>query len=418
MRSSDKPQNPLLKNGLWFIVSMALAFFVWVVATLESDPIETREFENIEIQVDYDEGLVITSQSAESVTVNVRAPGSILEDLRDDDIQVVAKVPEARPGEYRITLEASVSRRAVPDPVPRLVTVTVEEELDKLVPVTWVISEQPPPGFELTDNKPTLATNQVLVSGPASLVQQVINANVILNLSQRRNPFTNDLRLLAIDVDGNVVEGVTIEPQTIQVEVNIQTRSDIRQVSVTPNVLAETLPTGYTLNSIEYDPRILLITGSQSALADAPGSLLTTPIDLTDRTTSFTDTVTVQVPNDDLFIFGRQTIQVTVNIEPLLSTRQIEGIPIEIIGLREADSTEILPAEVSVLITGPQGLLETLQSEDMRVVVDLNGLGDGNHQIAPVISLSIDESLFTNITVLPAVIDVTIHSAIGENAQG
>jgi hypothetical protein len=102
---------------------------------------------------------------------------------------------------------------------------------------------------------------------------------------------------------------------------------------------------------------------------------------------------------------------VTVNIEPLLTTRQFEGVPIEIIGLHEANEAEILPTEVTVLITGPQDLLETLTSRDIRAVGDLNGLETGNHQLAPVVSLSVDETLLTNVAVLPALIEVTIQPA-------
>ncbi len=418
MRPPEKPRRPLVSHSLWFIVSMLLAFLVWFVATLESDPVGTRVFSEIEIQVDHDESLVIVEQTTDAVTVNVRAPESILENLRRDDIQVVATVPEASPGEYGITLAASVARRAIPDPVPRRVVVTLEEAQDKLVPVIWEISEPPPLGFEIADNRPELSTNQVLISGPKSQVEQVVNAQIILNLSQRRNPFTDDLRVLAVDANGDVVNGVRSEPANVQVNVDIQTRSDIRQISVTPNVLTETLAPGYSLTSIEYEPRILLVNGPREALANAPGSWFTAPIDLTDRTATFEETITIQRPSDELIVLGSQTIQVTVNIEPLLGTRQIEGVPVEVIGLSEANAAEILPTEVTVLLTGPQSLLETLSPQDIRVVTDLNGLEIGNYQLAPVVSVSVDESLLTNVAVLPADIDVTIRPTIGGGAAG
>jgi hypothetical protein len=67
-----------------------------------------------------------------------------------------------------------------------------------------------------------------------------------------------------------------------------------------------------------------------------------------------------------------------------------------------------------VLITGPQELLESLNRQNMRVVADLNGLEAGNHQLAPVVSLGVDETLLTNVAVLPALIEVTIQPAASE----
>jgi YbbR domain-containing protein len=401
----------LLNMLMWFLGSMALAFFVWIIATLESDPINASIFRNVPIQIQVDEGLIITDQSRRVVSVNVRAPQSILDQLDTDDIQVIADMHQLGSGEHRVDLQALVSRRADPDPSPRWVIVELEEAREQLVPVEVQITSALPPGFEIQDGEPVLETRQVLVSGPLSMVQQVAATHVSLNLEQRRNPFSDEIRVIPVDLDGNIVEGVTVEPPLIEVSVPIQTRSDIRQVSVVPNIQLETLPEGYALSSIEYAPQVVLLRGPPEPLRGAPGTLFTTPIELTGRTGTFEETVNVLFPNELLFIVGPQTVNVSIAITPLLSSRQFDPVPVEVIGLTNKLAAVLSPQEITVLITGPQIALDDLDLDDIRAVIDLNGLDEGNYQIPAQVSVNLDPGQITNISVLPSEVDVDIEAS-------
>ena len=395
---------------MWFAGSVALAFFVWVIATLDSDPIQERNFLSIPIRVEHDQGVIITEQRTTTANVRVRAPQSTLDQLDPDDVQVVADLSQLGAGEHIVNLDATVSRRAQPDTTPRRISITLEAAQEKLVPVEVTITDALPRGFEIQGGSPILEASQVLVSGPQSQVERVAAVQVILNLSQRRNPFTDDLRLIPVDVDSETVDDVAVEPSTMEVTVPVQARSDIRQVSVTPNILAGTLPEGYALSSIEYDPQVILISGTPDALENAPGTLFTESIDLTDRTSSFSLNAAIEIPNDRLFVLGNQTVNVSIGISPLLASRQFDRVPVEAIGLNTTYQATMSPREVTVLMTGPQNLLDTLESGELRAVIDLNGLSEGNYQLSPDVLMNMDQSMLTNISVLPAEIDVVITS--------
>ena len=410
-RQTEGRRFTLLNTLMWFLGSMGLAFMVWFIATLESDPIDTTVFRNIPIQVKVDEGLIITDQSRRTVTVNVRAPRSVLEQLGSDDIQVIADLSQLGAGEHRVDLEADVSRRAVPDPSPRWVLITLEEEREQLVPVQTVITNPLPPGYELQGGNVLLDPQQVLVSGPLSLVTQVNAAQVTLDLQQRRNPFSVDARVIPVDVDGKEIDGVTMDPASVEVTIPVQARSDVRQVSVIPNILLETLPEGYTVGSITYEPQILLISGPPNSLRNAPSTLFTEPIDLTDRTSTFEQAVNVLISDPNLFIVGQQTINIQVPITPLLSSRQFDPVPVEIIGLGDKLTATVSPPTVTVLITGPQLLLDKLTLDDIRAVIDLNGLEAGNHQLPADVSVNIDPSAISTMSVLPTELDIEIQAA-------
>lgn len=419
---TPNPSHLIVDNLMWLVGSIGLAFFVWIIATLQSDPIQEQPYSNIPVQIEHGDSLVITEQSRPTALVTVRAPRSTINQLSRDDIVVRADLSELGAGTHRVNLEAETSRRASVDTSPRFITVTLEEFAEQYKPVEPLIVDAPPEGFQ-QNGQPLFETNQVLVSGPVSQVDQVDAVQVVLNLGGQRESLEGSFRLTAVDLDDNVVNGVELDPQTINVIVPIQSRPDIREVRVTPNILAETLPEGYALTGYTPEPDVVLVTGAPAALNNLPGTLFTEPIDLTERTGSFEQTVAVQLPSDDVALVGGARINVSVVISPLLSSRQFDRVAVEIIGLGEGYTASLVPDEVTVLVSGPQLMVEDLERENVRVQVDLGGLIEGVYQIKPDVSLEQQTATLalTNLSVLPTEIDVVIaqstevtETAIGE----
>ncbi len=407
MTPGQNTARPILDNVMWLAGSLALAFFIWVIATLESDPIVESTFTRIPVQINYAEGLLITDQSRTMVGVSVRGPQSTIARLSTDDIQVLADLEASGAGTFRVDLQPIVSRRVLADTIPRQIMVTVEEARQKFVDVHPEVLNLPPRGYEIV-GEAVLEAGQVLVSGPASRVDQVIAAQVEVDLSQQRAPLQTEVRLVAVDVDGNTIADVALEPSILEVRVQIQPRPDIREVRVVPNILYETLPEGYVTDSITLSPDTVVITGPPESLENAPGAFFTEPIDLTRRTASFQQQVTVQLAGNDLFVVDNQNVSVSIGITPLVSSRQFDRVPVEVIGLDDDWRVALSPPEVTILVTGPQSMLDSLPVQSMRVVVDVNGLAPGNYQLVPDVSIIQNQSTTTNISVLPAEIGVSI----------
>jgi YbbR domain-containing protein len=67
--------------------------------------------------------------------------------------------------------------------------------------------------------------------------------------------------------------------------------------------------------------------------------------------------------------------------------------------------------EVTVLVTGPQPLLNQLTETDLSVLVDVSGLNVGDSaQLAPVASI-VDSGAVVTTSVLPAQVDVEVQVA-------
>jgi YbbR domain-containing protein len=412
MRTRSQLNRSLSDNLIWLLGSLVLALLVWVIASFQSDPIVEQRFpERLAVQMTPDAGLLLTSppQVDRQTSLVVRAPRSVLDLLTAEEIEVWADLSGLGPGEHTVELQARLARQParVVNMSPRLMRVVLEEASARQVALRAVVTAEPPTGFSRDEPRFDVSLNQVLVSGPASRVNEVVAAQASLDLSQQRSPFEANMRLSPVNAEGATVEGVTLDPQLVTVSVNIRRRDDVREVSVRPTILG-TPPDGYVLNSLTYSPQAVLISGSPSQLANLPDILPTEPIDLTDRTASFELSIPVVLPDAELLLLTDQTVTVSVEINPLTTSRQFEGIPVEVIGLGSGLIARSVPNQVTVLITGPQPELEALEASDIRVTADVNGLNVGMHPITPTVSIRQRPMPTANISVLPTEIDVEI----------
>jgi len=405
-------QRVLFSNLLWFLGSLALAFLVWIAATFQSNPITQERFPDlIEVRLTPDAGMLITAPSIPSRTamVVVRAPRSVQELLRMDEIELWADLTGLTPGEHTVDIQARLSRQpgTIVDISPSRIRLTLEESAQKQVPLRAVISSEAPAGYSRDEPVFDVSLNQVLVSGPASRVNEVIAAQAVLDLRQQRNPYEADIRLSAIDAEDASVSDVTIDPLVVHVLVNIRRRDDVREVSVRPNIQGEP-PAGYVLNALSYEPQAVLVSGTPATLAALPETLTTAPIDLSEQTETFNVIVPVEIPDPSLIALSQENINVRIEISPVTTSRQFDNIPVEMMGAPPDTEVHLAPSVVSVLITGPQAQMDVLTETDIRVLLDLNGLTSGNYTLTPTVSLGQTPLPAATISVLPAEIDVEI----------
>lgn len=400
----------LTESLIWLAGSLILALIVWIAASIEQNPVEVRSFpQRIPIEIVTDEGMIVTNNPTANAQAVLRAQSAVWETLERQDILVQADLRGYDPGTYTVDLNTSFNstqRIVLEDLQPNQVTVTIDRASEKLVPVQERILSDPPTGYEIVEI--SFGTPQVQVTGPASQVEQIVAVDARLGLNDERNPVTREIRLTAVDGEGRTVSGVTLEPETITVSVNIQQREDFLEVFVTPNIIGEPA-SGYVIYGITYEPQTILVSGRPNDLEQLPGAILTTPIDLTGQTTTFSQTVSVQLPAG-VFLPTEQNITVTVELDTLTASRRFEFLPVQVQGLSPDLQAEITPTEVTLLITGPQPVLETLLPEDITILADLTDLGVGNHQV-PLEAIINREGLETaNTSVLPSRLEVQISA--------
>src|SRR5262249_8986696 len=103
-----------------------------------------------------------------------------------------------------------------------------------------------------------------------------------------------------------------------------------------------------------------------------------------------------------------QNITVSIGISAPTSNRQFDNVPISVVGLASGYKATLIPPTVTVLVTGPQPIVDVLQASDLQVVVDLSKFGEGKQTVVPVVTVKEGQLLPENLSILPADIDVEI----------
>ncbi|MBI1257246.1 MAG: hypothetical protein GC204_07225 [Chloroflexi bacterium] len=408
MQTQPTLRRTLLSNLFWFLGSLVLAFVVWMLATSQSDPfVQWRLSDRVPIHVTPDNGLIITNQNEflSTASVQLQGPRSVEQLLAPDDVIVSADLTGLGPGEHTVELQAKIARQAAVVAIsPRQITVELETQESQLKPVRVNVLSQPPVVYTVSD--PVLDVRQVTVSGPQSRVALVTEVLAQVALRNQRTSYEDDIKVIPVDADGHTVSGVTLDPQTVHVTIDIEPRSDVREVRVQPNIVGA-LAEGYVLTAaFDYDPKTIVVSGPAAVLDNLPGAVFTDPISLSDKTSSFQVTVPVELPDPRLVVVTGRTVTVNVGIDTQSITRQFDHIPVEFIGGKTGVNYHTVTTEVTVLVTGPQPLLSALNANELSVLVDVSGLNAGDStQLAPVASI-LDSNAVVTTSVLPAQIDV------------
>ena len=412
LRGSD-----LAGNSLWLVISVVLATGVWYIAVTSSDPIATRSFSSIPIQLVRGDSTVLVNNPTRFVRVNIQGSQSAVSSRRADDIVVRADLSQLGAGTHTVPLDLRVSWpesiriRRSEETQPSQITVELETIESLLIPLRIIVAEPPPLGFHNDD--PVTDLREIEISGASSIVAEVVEARGEVDLSAHRSPYEGDVRLYAVNADGDRVPDVELARQTAAVSVSITRRDDVRLISVRPNILLTTLPDGYLFKTYRSDPSTLFIGGAIDDLAAIADTLFTAPISLEDRRADFTASVPLALPGDELFVMGGDnTIDVAIEIVPITSSRQIDNIAVDAIGLDETLVAAIVPQTVSAIVTGPVALVDELRSDDIQVVVDLNGIEPGVYDLAPSVAINQSQLSDADLSLLPAVLNVEIASTL------
>jgi YbbR domain-containing protein len=397
------------KNFRTFLLALALGISVWVSAVSAADPNEVRSFPNaipLEV-VGLDPSLVLTSETPRSVDVTLRAPRSVWDVLtaRDGAVRAILDLSAFSAGEHTKEIQLIVSERPyqVVFVNPSAVTVTLESIASRTFSVTTTVRGQPATGYQAGDA--TTEVDRVAISGPESLVKRAVRAIVVVNLDNVRDTIDEALPVQIMDEDDNVIQGLTINPETVRVNIPISQQGGFRDLAVKVVVQGQQAP-GYRIENISvFPPVITIFAEDPERVNELPGVVETMPLDLQGQSEDISTRLSLNLP-EGITLVGAQTVQVNVNISPIQTSLTLLNQPISIVGLQEGLSAQVFPQTVDVIISGPVPVLDALASQDVSVSVDVSDLEIGVYQLTPQVNVLLEDVLVESI--LPGTVEVVI----------
>lgn len=393
-----------------FLTSLILAVIVWVSSVSSSDPNEIVSYTNpVPLTVlGKNPDLLITEQSASDITITLKAPRSVHDQISRNFNQISARINLSglTTGTYDLEPEVSMAGFKpvqVLEVNPAQINISLERIATKTLDITLLQTGNLPISYEAGDA--VLSSESVELLGPESKVNEVNDVVASVDLSNTTTTITRIVDLSPIDRRGNLVEGVSLNPTSITVEVPIRQLVGYRNVFI-KIVTTGTIAQGYHLTGLLVTPPNVTIYASDPALADEmPSFLDTAPINLSGAYEDFSINVELQL-QDGIVVVGNQQVTVEVGIDAIQSSSQFVGVPVEIINLGRGLTVNISPDKVDLYISGPMNLLEELTADNIRVTLDLSNRSPGTYQLSPDILLNDGELRLDSI--LPGTIEVVL----------
>lgn len=392
-----------------FLTALALAITIWILAVNSSDPVDKRTFpQAIPVEVvGQDPELVITNDVPSQVTISLSAPTSLWETLLDSPELISAYIDLEGYQEGAHQLEVQVEVNAKPVKVETVAPASMDVSIEPLYAESFEIQlvqpSQPAVGYEA--GEPVMSDAFATVSGPASLMAEVTDVRAILDVSQANQDIDRDINLAAYDSNGVIVEGVSIDPEDVNVTMPITQRGGYRNVTVKAIVTGQ-VASGYRLTNISVSPLTVTVYSSNPEVVnELPGVVETQPLNINGADEDITESLPLNLPAG-VSVVGESTINISVTVSPIQGSITINNSTIELVGLNPEYVVTISPEEVDVILSGPLPLLDDLNASDVRVILDITDFLPGTYQINPRVEVDVPQILVESI--LPETVEVII----------
>lgn len=348
----------------------------------------------------------VVSGTPGAVDVTYRAPNDVTGTLTSESFRATvdlsdydmdrAPEPQVLPVEVVSLVEGvEIVRRE-----PPTVTIEVDRLVTKTVPVVVDYGAVPE---SLEVGEPLTNVEEAAVRGASTLVDQVDRAVARVLIDESGIRVERTVTLEPVDLDGQPVANVAVDPEAVTVEIDVQAVETNRTVSVRPQITGTPSP-GFALASLSVEPSTVTIRGLPDVLTGIE-EILTETLDLSGLSADETFELDLILPDETRLLEPEDEVaSVSVGIEPSVSSRTF------VVGVvcQGAGENACLPGleQVSVTVSGPGSAFAQLSAAQVTPVVDVSGLEPGTYSLTPSIA-----GLPTGVAldgISPGVIPVTV----------
>lgn len=376
-------RKKILHNWGLKLASLLLAVLLWFLVVRIDDPPETVTFSNVPVKLLNTELLERENKmyevlgNTDTVRVTVRAPGSIVRELRAADI--VAEADMSKLTDIN-TIEISYAVQNANVEAIRgdhdFVRLSVEERLTQLFRVQCRTRGEVADGYLVASVMPD--QNRVEVTGPKSAVERISYVGVEVDVSGAIANISMSVETQFYDAEDNLLDlpNVTANVSSIHTAVEVLAT---KEVPVEPNVMGVPAEGYVATGVVECEPSSVRVAGTLTALGGLTKiSIPEEVLNITGESSNMVTMVNIRdylpdnVRLEDSASNGR--ITATVHIEPLIErTVSLREEDFEIRNIPEGYEVEILeeaqPYELAFM--GLEKAVAAVSQEALRGTVDI-----------------------------------------------
>lgn len=382
-----------LKSNLGLkILSVFLAFFVWLLVVNVSDPKQSGErsvqLEIINEDALTDAGLTYELVERATVTVDYTVHMRNSSQIQPTDFRAYIDLADCNVlGAVPVRLEVLNHKDMVTNVQanPSVVHVMTEPLQRKEFELRMEMKGEAADGYEV--NSYALATKRVWVSGPESLVGQITAVGIEADIDGAEGDVTGTASPVFYDANGNPLNlGEKVSVNQTEISYTIQILK-VRQLALDFQV-GGNVADGYRFTGIECDVKTISVVGLRSQLASVTS--ITIPAEVLNVEGLMEGkVVTVDVsqflPEGVKMVTdsGDTTIHIRLDVEKLSSRiYSIDKNDIVLTGSREGYEYTFTPDTMEVTVQGLEEDLDSLDASAIKASADVSRLDAGIHPAA------------------------------------
>jgi len=397
-----------LSNVSSALIALIFALVVWVVATNEQNPTREGLFPD-PIAITYENlaaDMTVLDPSRLAARVRIRTQEDIWQNLNNANFSVKADLGGLEPGTRQVNLVATSAdpRVRIIGLDPPTLQVTLEKIRQAPLLVRVRVLDEPPLGYET--KTPEIKPPTVVVSGPQNKVERVNDATVEVALRGAKTAVEREANVVLHDAQGNQIQGLTITPSTVRVNIPIEQRVGYKDAAVKALIVGN-VASGYWVSDISVDPGTVTLVGAPNALNQLGGFVETEALDVTGAKENIVKRVRLKLP-EGVSVLNAADVMLSVAVEPVLSGKTVRRR----VSVSETCTlpSKISPDTVEVILSGPLPILQLLKNDDVQIVLDAPRCASGTYQ-AELRAVNVPDKITVE-SIVPATAEVTVLGEI------
>lgn len=375
-------KNRLTNNIGLKLASVFFAIVIWLVVNSANNPTVSENYYNIPVKLLNTELITDSNQVYEVLDntdvigrVTVRAPRSVISELKAENIIATADVSELSSLDtISIKLSTDISSRDIASITGNLDTVrlNIENKRSKALSLKATVSGEVESGYKIGDI--STGQNLVRISGPQSVIDQIVKASVDVDVTGMTSDIVTNAEIKLYDAEDNVVDArnITQNIKTVDVRVAI---GQLVTVPINYTVSGSPAAGFRETGEIDVSGNSVTITGRASVLRNV--SSIEIPLDITDRTEDLVMQIDLRqyLPDnvslaDTADAYRTATVYIEQEVSRILQIREER---IRIINSPEGYNTSIsgLDETISLEVSGLSEEVSALQASSISGTVDV-----------------------------------------------
>ena len=387
-KPSKKFENWLSRSNTLLFISLLIAIFTFIIIdqkilTFSESSAEVLNIQNINALYDEDNYVVEGIPDNVDITL-IGSKADLYVAKQSPTNEVVIDLWGLKPGTHKVDIQYNQLSNGIKYNInPSVATVVIYEKVLATKPLSVDLLNQDAldPRYFVEEMKST--TDTVVIKGASYKVEQVATVKALVDVKNLPNfelgeKITVSSTLRAYDKYGNVVD-VEISPANTDVELKISSSSKVVPIQVVPSgkVIYNKGISNFIINNNEKTT--VTIYGESSSLSNIEYIPVYIDVEGLSEDTQFK--VDLEKPNGVKYMDTNSAI-IDVKLSNDISNVELQDIAISQINLgSNYGVTPVDQDSVSVKLKGVSDIVKNITASDIKVYVDLKGLGVGIHDV-------------------------------------